>query len=89
MIERLMDNPMPTPCGLCREKGLKKPLHGFCRDANAGVDDGDQNSISIFHFRTDQELPWTIVHVTDGFHGVDNQIQEDLLHLDTVTQYRW
>src|SRR5580698_8503693 len=65
-------------------KGLKKSVHSLGIKADARILYGESHLIVCASFRSDLQLPGTIVHAAHGVRGVLEQIQDHLLKLDAV-----
>src|SRR6267154_612566 len=65
-------------------KSLKKSVHSLGINADARILYGEPHLIVCASFRSDLQLPWTIVHGAHGVRGVLEQIQDHLLKLDAV-----
>src|SRR6266481_4419966 len=65
-------------------KSLKKSVHSFGIKADARILYGEPHLIVCASFRSDLQLPWTIVHGAHGVRGVLEQIQDHLLKLYAV-----
>src|SRR5579864_1094657 len=66
-------------------KSLKKSVHSLGIKADARILYDEPHLIVCAPFRSDLQLPWTIVHGAHGVRGVLEQIQDHLLKLDAVT----
>src|SRR5580704_4169306 len=69
-------------------KSLKKSVHCLGIKADARILYGEPHLIVCASFRSDLQLPWTIVHGAHGVRGVLEQIQDHLLKLDPVPGHR-
>src|SRR5882724_3073852 len=65
-------------------KSLKKSVHSLGINADARILYGEPHLIVCASFRSDLQLPWTIVHGAHGVRGVLEQIQDHLLKLEPV-----
>src|SRR5579864_5605061 len=66
-------------------KSLKKSVHSLGIKADARIPYDEPHLIACASFRSDLQLPWTIIHGSHGVRGVLEQIQDHLLKLDAVT----
>ena len=53
-------------------------------EADARVPHGQAHTIAVVPFGSDQQLPRTIVDAAHRVRGVAEQVQDDLLKLDTI-----
>src|SRR5712671_6205538 len=65
-------------------KSLKKSVHSLGIKAHAHILYGEPHLIVCASFRSDLQLPGTIIHGAHGVRGVLEQIQNHLLKLDAV-----
>src|SRR5580698_7438177 len=70
-------------------KNLKESFHSLRVKADARILDGEAHVIVCVSFRSDLQLPRTIVHGAHGVRGVLEQIQDHLLKLDAVPCHHW
>jgi hypothetical protein len=68
-------------------KSLKESVHSLGINADARILYGEPHLIVRASFRSDPQLPWTIVHGAHGVPGVLEQIQDHLLKLDPVPSH--
>ena len=69
---------------LRREKSVEQLVHALTVEAHASIPHGQAHTLAIFPFGSDQQLPRPIVHARHRVGGVADQVQDDLLELDTV-----
>jgi hypothetical protein len=84
-MERLIDNPIPRPCGLVVKKG-SKTVYLIRVETNSRVPNLNQHAVTA-HFRFDDKLPRSAnvaVHSVDAIHG---QVDYDLLQLHSIPNY--
>jgi len=67
----------------CIER-VKELVHDLRVDPHAGVSNACAHAIFVLPFCSDQQLPRPIVHVNHRVRGVAEQVEDDLLELDTV-----
>src|ERR1700680_2534093 len=65
-------------------EGLKELVHDVGLEANADILYRQAHTIAFVTFRSDEELPRTIVHAGHRVRSVPEQVQDDLFQLDTI-----
>src|ERR1700730_15494525 len=69
---------------LAGEEGLKELVHDVGLEANADILHRQAHTIAFVTFSSDEELPRTIVHADHRVSTIAEQVQDDLLKLDTI-----
>ena len=69
---------------LRRVERVEQLVHALTVEAHAGIPHGQAHMFAVFPFGSDQQLPGAIVHARHRVRGVAEQVQDDLLELDTV-----
>src|SRR3984893_10710999 len=69
---------------LCGEEGLKELVHDVGLQANADIPHRQAHTVAFVTFGSDEELPRTIVHADHRVSSIAEQVQDDLLKLDTI-----
>ena len=72
------------PVTFCCVEGVKQLVHDLRVDSDAGIPHGQAHAIAVHLCCFHQQLTRAIVHVNHGVGGVAEQIEDDLLELDTV-----
>src|SRR5882672_5325738 len=65
-------------------EGLKELVHDVGLEANADILHRQAHPIAFVTFGSDEELPRTIIHVGHRVRSIAEQVQNDLLKLDTI-----
>src|SRR6185503_2530427 len=65
-------------------EGTEHRLQALRCETHAGIADGQTHAAAILFFRFDQQLSRAIVHVGHGLRSIAEQVQDDLLELDTI-----
>src|SRR5580765_7288210 len=65
-------------------EGIEQLVHALPVQARAGIPHHHAHAIAVFPFRSDQHLPQAIVHTEHRVRGVAEQVDDDLLELDTI-----
>ena len=76
----------PHPVMFGRVEGVKQLVHDLRVDSDAGIPHGQAQAIAVHLFCFDQQLTRAIVHVNHRVRGVAEQVEDDLLELDTVAR---
>src|SRR6476660_7010058 len=71
-----------------RVEGVEQLGHALRVDADAGIAHAHAHTIVVLLFGSDQQLPRPIVHGGHRIRGVAEQVQDDLLELNTVPRDR-
>ena len=69
---------------LRRVEGLKQVVHTLAIEARASIAHSHAHAIAGFPRSSDQHLPRTIVHVNHRVRAVAEQVEDNLLELDTI-----
>src|SRR5438477_8140357 len=69
---------------LGRVEGLKELVHDVGLEANADILHRQAHTITFVTFSSDEELSRTIVHAGHRVRSIAEQVQDDLLKLDTI-----
>src|SRR6267142_1339881 len=69
---------------LGRVEGLKELVHDVGLEANADILHRQAHTIAFVTLSSDKELPRTIVHAGHRVRSIAEQVQDDLLKLDTI-----
>src|SRR6266480_1629002 len=72
-----------------RVEGVEQLGHALRVDADAGIAHAHAHTIAVLVFGSDQQLPRPIVHGGHRIRGVADQVQDDLLELNTIPRDRW
>ena len=75
MIRRLIDSPIPVPCGFVVKKASKM-RSAIVRQPDAGITYRNQQLTVVAHFRGDGQFTTRVSHRLDS---VDHEIHQDLL----------
>ncbi len=70
---------------LGRVKGIEQPLKVLRIDAGPGILHAQTHAIVCFPARSDQQAPRAVVNTSHGVGSIAEQIQDDLLELDTIS----
>src|SRR4029450_3217763 len=68
----------------CRVEGVEQLAHVLRIDADAGIAHAHAHTIALLVLGSDQQLPRPIVHGGHRIRGVADQVQDDLLELNTI-----
>jgi hypothetical protein len=79
--------PHAQSAGLCGVESLENALDMFRIDARSGIANRDEDAISLSPFGADQQLPRPCLDRAHCFDGVQYQVQDDLLQLNTIPLY--
>src|SRR5918993_514529 len=71
----------------CCIKCVEKLVRALSVDSHAGVPNAHTHAIAILPFCSDHQPPRSILHVNHRVRGVAEQIQDDLLELNTIAGY--
>src|SRR5262245_34663695 len=74
---------------LRRVEGVEQLGHVPRVDADADIAHAHAHTIAVLVFGSDQQLPRPIVHGGHRIRGVADQIQDDLLELNTIPDDLW
>ena len=88
MIDRLMGNPIPIPCGLVVKKGVNSFSACLGVDSRAGILHGHLKLSRIREGGLDQQPLRLAIDTGGGLNGVHHQIEDDLLQLNPVRAHR-
>src|SRR4029450_12270904 len=72
------------PAALRRIESVEKLVHALTIEAGTSIAYRQAHAISVFPFSSDQHLPWAIVHADHRVRGVAEQVEDDLLDLDSI-----
>ena len=84
MIERLTDRPIPMPLALGGVERVEESACVLRFEAHPRILYGQAHAIVFVSFGSDHQLPRTIVDAAHRVQGVPQQVQDDLLELDTI-----
>src|SRR5262245_59284151 len=65
-------------------EGIEQRVLALWREAHAGVTNGQTYAVAVLTFGLDPQVSRSIVHVDHRVRGVTEQVQDDLLKLDTI-----
>src|SRR5205823_3933245 len=65
-------------------EGVKQLVHALGVDAHAGIPHAHTHTVAFVPFGSDQQLPRAIVDTHHRVGGVAEQVQDDLLELDSI-----
>jgi hypothetical protein len=65
-------------------EGIEQLVYVVGGDAHPRIPHAHPHTIPVVPFGSDQQLPRAIVHVNHGVAGVAEQVQDDLLELDSI-----
>ena len=69
---------------LRRVEGVEELVHAQRVDAQPGVPHGHTHTVVVLSLGPDRQLPRAIGHLAHRFDRVEQQVQDDLLELDTI-----
>src|SRR5690348_10805124 len=72
-----------------RVEGVEQFGHVLRVDADAGIAHAHAHTIAVLVLGSDQQLPRPIVDGGHRIRGVADQVQDDLLELNTIPRDRW
>src|SRR6185436_15361829 len=72
-----------------RVEGVEQLGHVLRVDTDAGIAHAHAHTIALLVLGSDQQLPRPIVHGGHRIRGVADQVQDDLLELNTIPGYCW
>ena len=68
-----------------RVEGVKQLVHALGVDAHARIPHTHAHTTAVLLFGFDQQLPRAIVYVNHRVRGIAEQVEDDLLELDTIS----
>jgi len=74
----------PCPVGFRRVESLKNALEIVLINARAGIAHSDENRIGLRSFSADRQVSYARLDRAHRFDGVEDQVQRDLLQLNTI-----
>jgi len=76
--------PHPYSAGLRGVESLENAIEMVRINARPGIAHGHENATGLGLLGTDQQLPWPRLDRAHGFDRVQDQVQHDLLQLNTI-----
>ncbi len=86
MIVRQIGSPIPMPLDLVVKKLSNSRAKDIVGNTGAVVFDSDRHAAIRRHARRDRQFMWAALALRHRLHGVDRQIDDDLLKLDRVAK---
>ena len=70
-------------------EGIKEPFHVLVIETHTGIPHGQAHKVAVFSFCSDQQVSRSVVNTNHRLGRIAEQVQDDLLELDTIACYGW
>ena len=70
-------------------EGIKKLFHALVIETHTGIPHDQAHKVAVFSFCSDQQVPRSVVNTNHRVGRIAEQVQDDLLELDTIACYGW